>query len=73
MNIFCNKAQANRIGQCCDCHCGPATESSARTTCYDADTIVRMVDAAMIEMQSMHPPMRRSECERLIRAAIGAL
>jgi hypothetical protein len=27
------------------------------------------VDAAMVEMQNIHPPLRRSECERLIRAA----
>lgn len=20
---FCNAAQSNRLGQCCDCHCGP--------------------------------------------------
>ncbi len=23
---FCNKIQANRQGQCCDCHCAPALE-----------------------------------------------
>lgn len=51
----------------------PRVESSARTPCYDAVTIMRMVDAAMIEMENIHPPMRRSECERLIRAAIDAL
>ncbi|PRD40679.1 hypothetical protein C5748_25785 [Phyllobacterium phragmitis] len=30
-------------------------------------------DAAMLEMANIHPPMRRSECERLIRAALSAL
>jgi hypothetical protein len=30
-----------------------------------------MVDAAMVEMSNIHPPLRRSECERLIRAALG--
>ena len=25
---FCNKTQTNRMGQCCDCHCGPAVPSS---------------------------------------------
>lgn len=30
-----------------------------------------MVDAAMVEMQNMHPPMRRSHCERLILAALS--
>ncbi len=34
--------------------------------------IVAMVDAAMAEMINISPPLRRSECERLIRAAIGA-
>lgn len=30
------------------------------------------VDAAMVEMKNISPPMRRSECERLIRAALTA-
>ena len=33
--------------------------------------MVTMIDAAMVEMQNMHPPMRRSDCERLIWAALG--
>lgn len=36
-----------------------------------APSITAMVDAAMVEMSNIHPPLRRSECERLIRAAIG--
>lgn len=28
-----------------------------------------MIDAAMVEMSNIYPPLRRSECERLIRAA----
>jgi hypothetical protein len=36
-----------------------------------ADTIA-MVDAAMVEMQGIFPPLRRSECERLINAVLGA-
>lgn len=35
------------------------------------DQITAMVDAAMLEMSNIHPPLRRSECERLIRAAYG--
>lgn len=43
-----------------------------------ADPVVRderaefvgMVDAAMVEMSNIHPPLKRSECERLIRAAL---
>ena len=35
--------------------------------------LVRMVDAAMVEMVNIHPPLRRKECERLIRAALDAV
>ena len=35
-----------------------------------AANLVEMVDAAMVEMKNIHPPLRRSECERLIRAAL---
>lgn len=31
-----------------------------------------MVDAAMVEMQGIYPPLRRSECQRLITAALSA-
>ena len=31
--------------------------------------ITEDVDAAMVEMKNIYPPLRRSECERLIRAA----
>ena len=31
--------------------------------------LVAAVDAAMVEMKNISPPLRRSECERLIRAA----
>ena len=34
--------------------------------------ITKMVDAAMVEMEGGSPPLRRSECERLIRAALAA-
>jgi hypothetical protein len=33
--------------------------------------MIQMVDAAMIEMRNITPPLRRSECERLIRAALS--
>lgn len=33
--------------------------------------LVEMIDAAMVEMQNISPPLRRSECERLIRAALS--
>ena len=35
------------------------------------ERMVAAVDAAMIEMTNIHPPLRRSECERLIRAALS--
>jgi hypothetical protein len=31
-----------------------------------------MIDAAMVEMANIHPPLKRSECQRLIRAALSA-
>ncbi|WXL23961.1 hypothetical protein WG219_11400 [Ectopseudomonas mendocina] len=31
------------------------------------------VDAAMVEMQNISPPLRRSECARLIHAALSRL
>ena len=34
--------------------------------------LIAAVDAAMLEMQNIHPPLKRSECERLIRAALFA-
>lgn len=37
-----------------------------------AANLVEMVDAAMVEMANIHPPLRRSECQRLILAAIAS-
>lgn len=34
--------------------------------------LVEMIDAAMIEMSNIAPPLRRSDCGRLIRAAMAA-
>lgn len=34
--------------------------------------LVEMIDAAMIEMRNIAPPLRRSDCGRLIRAAMAA-
>lgn len=33
---------------------------------------IAMIDAAMVEMANISPPLRRSECQRLIRAALSA-
>lgn len=33
---------------------------------------IEMIDAAMVEMANIHPPLKRSECQRLIRAALSA-
>lgn len=35
--------------------------------------LVGMIDAAMIEMRNIAPPLRRSDCERLIRAVLSAV
>lgn len=37
------------------------------------DEMTRAVDAAMVAMAGITPPLRRSECEQLIRAALGAM
>lgn len=36
----------------------------------ERDGMARMVDAAMVEMSNIYPPLKRSDCERLIRAAL---
>ena len=33
---------------------------------------VEMIDAAMVEMRKIYPPLRRSECRQLIDAALSA-
>ena len=33
---------------------------------------IAMIDAAMVEMANIVPPLKRSECARLIRAALAA-
>lgn len=38
----------------------------------DRNTMTLAVDAAMVEMANIYPPLRRSECEQLIRAALSA-
>lgn len=50
-----------RGGHCIEC------EGKAMT-----NNLTAAVDAAMVEMANISPPMRRSECERLIRAAFAA-
>lgn len=38
----------------------------------EQQTETAMIDAAMVEMANITPPLRRSECARLIRAAMAA-
>lgn len=33
--------------------------------------LMEMIDAAMVEMQNIVPPLRRSDCKRLIQAALS--
>lgn len=47
--------------------CATSAEPSAPV---ERDDLTSMVDAAMVEMAGIHPPLKRSECERLIRAAL---
>jgi hypothetical protein len=38
---------------------------------YISAEITAMVDAAMVEMQNIRPPLRRGDCEKLILAALA--
>lgn len=50
-----------------------ATTETAPTQSEHADhRLTLMVDAAMVEMQGIYQPLRRSECQRLITAALSA-
>ena len=56
----------------------PFTRESARAALAaldakpaPADALTQAVDAAMVEMKNIHPPLRRSECQRLIQAALN--
>lgn len=49
----------------------PQSDSMIRAAA-GAVAMIAMVDAAMVEMKNITPPLRRSECERLIRAALAA-
>jgi hypothetical protein len=44
---------------------GQAGQDVARTP-----PIISAVDAAMVEAENLHPQLRRSDCERLIKAAL---
>ena len=42
------------------------------TVAQQGEPEIAMIDAAMVEMANISPPLRRSECQRLIRAALSA-
>ncbi|WP_437881064.1 phage protein NinX family protein [Pseudomonas sp. LRF_L74] len=46
--------------------------ASSNTALVKGSSFTAAVDAAMVEMRNIHPPLRRGECERLIRAALTA-
>jgi hypothetical protein len=48
-----------------------AIEEALAQPAQEHQKMIQMVDAAMVEMRNISPPLRRSECERLIRAAIS--
>lgn len=50
--------------------CGTGAAQTA--TQPEQSGLVVMIDAAMTEMRNIAPPLRRSDCERLIRAALSA-
>lgn len=49
----------------------PPTPPAVTQPVEALQSLTAMVDAAMVEMENISPPMRRSECERLIRAALA--
>jgi len=51
----------------------PVYYATPAPSVQDRRSLIEMVDAAMIEMSNIHPPLKRSECERLIRAAMLAV
>ena len=48
------------------------TLRSALAQQAEQDPETAMIDAAMVEMKNIVPPLRRSECRKLIRAALAA-
>jgi len=53
--------------------CPVCTAPVAQATTASKSNITSMVDAAMVEMANINPPLRRSECARLIRAAMRVI
>lgn len=53
-------------------HCVVTLAAPQPKTAPDARTEAAMVDAAMVEMANIYPPLKRSECARLIHAAFAA-
>jgi hypothetical protein len=50
----------------------PSPQAAQAAPAAGAVAMIAMVDAAMVEMKNITPPIRRSECERLIYAALAA-
>lgn len=69
-------AQQDAAPVCATCGCAPCGCISAalgKADAANAGGLTDAVDAAMVEMANIHPPLRRSECERLIRAALATM
>lgn len=50
---------------------GQVAEAIAHFRGVDIPSMTDMVDRAMIEAQNLHPPLKRSDCERIIKAALS--
>lgn len=50
------------------CVCGKPFDSAEPSAPVERDQLTRMLDAAMVEMSNIHPPLGRGECASLIRA-----
>lgn len=58
------------ITQCPECAQLDADATCPRCKVTPANIFTAMVDAAMVEMANITPPLKRSECKRLIQAAL---
>lgn len=77
-SAFCvvmNPKDAVKLGRDCPSHerlDALVDEARHAKPATPAPSEEAMVDAAMVEMRNIVPPLRRSDCARLIRAAMGA-
>lgn len=50
---------------------GQVAEAVAHFRGVELPTMAEMIDRAMTEAENLHPPLKRSDCERIIKAALS--